>query len=44
MNLKNIFFKALKIEDPRYKSIDLIDNQLIIGVDFKLGSTFWQRY
>lgn len=41
MNLKNIFFKALKIEDPWYiKSIDLIDSELIIDVDFKAGSTF----
>ena len=36
MNLKNIFFKALKIEDPWYiKSIDLIDSELIIDVDSK---------
>ena len=41
MNLKNIFFKALEIEDPWHiKSIDLIDDQLIIEVDFKPGSTF----
>jgi hypothetical protein len=41
MNLKNIFFKALKIEDSWYiKSIDLVDNELIIDVDFKVGPTF----
>jgi len=41
MNLKEIFFKALEVEDPWYiRSIDLIDEQLIIEVDFKAGSTF----
>jgi transposase len=41
MNLKEIFFKALEVEDPWYiKSIDLIDEQLIIEVDFTAGSTF----
>ena len=41
MNLKELFFKALEIKDPWYiKSIDLIDEQLIIEVDFKAGSVF----
>lgn len=41
MNLKEIFFKALEVEDPWYiKSIDLINDQLIIEVDFKVGSAF----
>ena len=41
MSLKELFFKALEIKDPWYiKSIDLIDEQLIIEVDFKAGSVF----
>ena len=41
MNLKELFFKALSIKDPWYiKSIDLINEQLIIEVDFKAGSVF----
>jgi transposase len=41
MNLKELFFKALEIKDPWYiKSIDLVNEQLIIEVDFKAGSTF----
>ncbi|MFT6332421.1 MAG: hypothetical protein ACJAW3_000756 [Lentimonas sp.] len=36
MNLKELFFKALEIKEPWYiKSINLVDEQLIIEVDFK---------
>ena len=40
MNIKELFFKTLQIQDPWYiKSIDL-NEQLTIEVDFKRGSTF----
>lgn len=42
MDIKELFFKALEIQDPWYiKSINFNkDEQLIIEVDFKVGATF----
>lgn len=42
MDIKELFFKALEIQDPWYiKSINFNkDEQLIIEVDFKMGATF----
>ena len=41
MNINELFFKTLEIQDPWYiKSADLSNNQLTIEIDFKRGATF----